>query len=172
MSIFNSILRWEPIWRMRRNHALEHATLQVMAQRNPALRAAGYSDPVGFWLIGTVPTAEIEEGVALALTRLHGGEQALAIHPHCGTNLVTNAMLAGTFAWLGMLIAGPSWKNRLEQWPLVIIFTMLGLMIGQPLGPVLQKNVTTSPAAENLQVIRVERRTRGEVTIHRILTRF
>ena len=172
MSVFDEVLHWGPVWRVRRNHALEHATLQVMAERNPSIRAAGYSDAGGFWLMGDLDTAEIEQGVTLALARLHNGEQSLAIHPHCGTNLVTSSFLAGSLGFMGMLGAGRSWRDRMERWPLVITLVTLGLVLAQPLGPFLQARVTTSPSAEGVRVVRVERRQRGDMPIHRVVTRY
>src|SRR5512146_2123550 len=120
-----SVLDWGPFSRVRRNHALEHATLQVMAEKNPRLRMAGYSDPNGFWLVGEADTAEIEESAGQALERLRGGESRLAIHPHCGTNLVTTSLLAGAAAWIGMLGAGRTTRERVERLPMVVSLVAL-----------------------------------------------
>ena len=87
-----SILDWGPFSRVRRNHALEHATLQVLAEENPRLRMAGYSGPKSFWLVGEVDTDKVVDAARQALARMQGGERGLAIHPHCGTNLVTTGM--------------------------------------------------------------------------------
>ena len=94
MTVFEQVLNWGPFSQTRRNHALEHATLQVLAEKIPQLKAAGYSDPKGFWLIGNIETMQVEEAVSQAAARLQGGERNLAIHPHCGTNLVTTGVMA------------------------------------------------------------------------------
>ncbi len=172
MSILDRLLNWEPFYRIRRNHALEHATLQVLAEKNPALRMAGYSDPNGFWLVGSIATALVEEAAAEALLRLQNGEKSLAIHPHCGTNLVTTGFLAGSFAWLGMLGAGRSTRDRIERLPFIITLVTLAVFLSQPLGPFLQSKVTTSPAAMGMRLLRIEYSQRGEVPMHRVLTRF
>lgn len=172
MSTLGQILEWGPFARVRRNHALEHATLAVLTEKNPALRMAGYSDPGGFWLMGEIETAQVEEGVYLALGRMLGGEHNLAIHPHCGTNLVTAGFLAGAFAWLGMLGAGRSTRERVERLPLVISLVTLGMMVAQPLGPKIQQQVTTSPDMRRIEIVRIERSKRGEVPMHRVVTRF
>lgn len=171
MAVLDRITKWGPFSRVRRNHALEHATLAVLAEKNPRLRLAGYSDPNGFWLIGEIDTPAVEEGVRSALARLRGGEHALAIHPHCGTNLVTAGFLAGGFAWLGMLGAGRSQRDRFERLPLVISLVTLGMMVAQPLGPKIQERVTTSSDTLGLEVLRVERNQRGDVPVHRVVTR-
>lgn len=172
MSVVDDVLNWGPLSRVRRNHALEHATLQVLAEKNPGLRAAGYSDPQGFWLMGSIETQQVEAAVQEALARLRGGEHGLAIHPHCGTNLVASGFLAGSFAWVGMLGAGRSWRDRMERWPLVVSLVTIGLVLAQPLGPFLQKRFTTQAATQDLEVVSIQRAQRGDSPIHRILTQF
>lgn len=171
MSALDQVLNWGPFSRVRRNHALEHATLQVLAERNPKLRMAGYSDTKGFWLIGQIETANVEEAVHQALTRLKGGEHSLAIHPNCGTNLVTTGFLAGSFAWLGMLGAGRNQRERWERWPMIVSLVTLAVMAAQPLGPYMQQHVTTSAAQQGTEIIKVERVQRGDVPLHRVLVR-
>jgi len=171
MSALDRVLNWGPFSRVRRNHALEHATLQVLAEKNPKLRMAGYSDTKGFWLIGQIETASVEEAVQQALARLKGGEHSLAIHPNCGTNLVTTGFLAGSFAWLGMLGAGRSLRERCERWPMIVSLVTLAVMAAQPLGPLMQQHVTTSAAQQGTEIIKIERVQRGDVPLHRVLVR-
>jgi hypothetical protein len=144
-----------------------------MAEKNPHLRAAGYSDPKGFWVIGEVEKEEIEQSAHQALERLRGGESNLAIHPHCGTNLVTTSLLAGAAAWIGMLGAGRTMRERVERLPMVISLVALTMMASQPLGPYMQQHVTTSASPqgmEGMQILQVERVQRGDVPLHRVLT--
>lgn len=173
-----SVLDWGPFSRVRRNHALEHATLQVMSEKNPRLKMAGYSDPNGFWVMGDVDTQQLEESVNQALTRLRGGESKLAIHPHCGTNLVTTSLLAGAAAAIGMLGSGRSTRERVERLPMVVSLVALTMMASQPLGPYMQEHVTTASSPEGfegLQVMKVERLQRrtqsGDTPLHRVLTK-
>lgn len=172
MSALDQVLDWGPFSRVRRNHALEHATLQVLAEKNSRLRMAGYSDPRGFWLMGEINTDEVDLAVHQALSRLQGGEAELAVHPHCGTNLVTTSFLAGAFAWLGMLGSGRSARDRVERLPMVITLVTLGMLIAQPLGPYVQQHVTTSADAEGMEVVSIVRSQRGDMPLHRVLTRF
>lgn len=172
MSVVDQVLNWGPLSRVRRNHALEHATLQVMAEKNPGLRAAGYSDPQGFWLLGQMETAQVQAAVQEALNRLRAGEHNLAIHPHCGTNLVANGFMAGSFAWLGMLGAGRSWRDRFERWPLVVSLVTVAMLLAQPLGPFLQARFTTLAATQGLEVVSITRSQRGDTPVHRVITRF
>ena len=166
-----SILDWGPISRIRRNHALEHATLQVMAQASPNLRMAGYSDTSGFWLMGHAPTEEILAAAQQAAARLEGGEHNLAVHPNCGTNFVTAGVLAGTLAWLGMAGTQRGFRSKLERWPIVISLVTLATIFAQPLGPLLQEHVTTSAVLKGMRVVGIDRRMRGDMPVHHVLTR-
>src|SRR5581483_6864729 len=70
--------------RTRRNHGLEHATVHVLNKP-----VSGRSDAGGFWLMGDVSTSEVEAAAREALRRMQNGEHQLAVHPNCGTGLVT-----------------------------------------------------------------------------------
>lgn len=159
-----------PWLRTRRNHALEHATLQVLAEKQPGLRMAGHSDPDGFWLIGQLDIDQVREAADQALARLRGGEHMLAIHPHCGTNLVTTGLVAGSFAWLGMLGANRSLRERLERWPLVVTLVTIAVFLSQPLGPLFQARLTTSQPNPEMSILRIERHQRGGMPAHRVYT--
>ena len=76
----NSILDLPFVLETRRNHALEHATLHVLAESHPGAPMAGHSNPTGFFNLGNLPTAEVQSAVTQALSRLRAGESQLAIH--------------------------------------------------------------------------------------------
>ena len=105
--------------RIRRNHGLEHATINILSVRFPYLRLAGYSFPGGFFILGEVPTADLREAVAQALSRMANGERTLAIHEHCGTNYVASGFVVGFLTWLGMAGAKSN-RDKVERLPLVI----------------------------------------------------
>ena len=170
MAAKSQILEWGPFARVRRNHALEHATLQVIAEKNPRLHMAGYSDAGGFWLIGESETADIEAAAHEALARLNNGESDLAVHPNCGTNLVATGFLAGGLAWLSMLGVGRGSRERIERLPVVITLVTMGILAAQPLGPYLQAHVTTDAATQGMQIVSIERSARGDAPVHRVLT--
>ena len=85
----------------RQHHAIEHATIHLLAARFPRRVLAGMSDPWGFTLFGQLSREAIEEAVAEALRRLQAGEEKLAYHPNCGTNLTTSILLVTAAALLG-----------------------------------------------------------------------
>lgn len=166
----NPILDLPFVLETRRNHALEHATLHVLAAKHPASPMAGHSNPTGFFILGNLPTEDVQAAVTQALTRLRAGESELAIHAGCGTNLATSALLAGTFAWF-VLRGGKSAFGRILRLPFAILFAALGVLLSQPLGPLIQQKITTDAEMGNLQIVAVRPSLRGRVTAHRVITR-
>ncbi len=171
MSGSNSLLSLGPVSHVRRNHALEHATLQVLARTDPLLRLAGYSNMGGFWIVGELSTDTLAAAVQEAVARLRAGEIGLAIHPNCGTNFVATGFLAGIAGWLGMLGAGSGFRRKLERLPVIIGLVTLAIILANPLGPLLQAKVTTQPDIGSLEVVRIERGMRQQVPIHRVVTK-
>lgn len=150
----------------RRNHALEHATLHMLA-RTHAGNMAGHSNPTGFYLLGNFDTQDIWTAATEALTRLRGGESELAVHAGCGTNMATTALLAGTFAW--MPIRGTkSTSGRLLLIPVALVLAVIGYGLSRPLGPWLQKYVTTEADMGGLQIIDIVPVRKG---VHRVITK-
>jgi hypothetical protein len=171
MSVLKNILNWEPLLHTRRNHALEHASLQILAQKNPKLHAAGYSDANGFWVMGDVPIEDLQQAVDEAQARLRAGESRLAIHPFCGTNFATSGFLAGTVAWLTML-GVRNRRDAFDRWPLAISLVTLSMIAAQPLGPMAQQRFTTEADLGSLQVTGISMQQRGNTPVLRVSTRF
>jgi hypothetical protein len=170
MSFLEQILKWPPVSRVRRNHALEHATLQILSRKHAIRTAAGYSDTGGFWVIGQVNTDDLQDAVDEALVRLHGGERQLAIHPNCGTNFVAAGAVAGSLAWLGMAGNRDGFRRNLERLPVLISLVTVGIIMAQPLGPFLQARFTVEPELGELRVTEIARLQRTDVTMHRVRT--
>jgi hypothetical protein len=150
----------------RRNHALEHATLHVLA-RTHKTPMAGHSNPTGFFLLGDLQLEDIAAASTEALTRLKAGESGLAVHEGCGTNLATTALLSGTFAWAPLQGARSTfWRVWLI--PIAIVFAVFGYWLSKPLGPWLQKYITTEADMGNMQVTDIRFVRKG---LHRIITK-
>jgi len=150
----------------RRNHALEHATLHVLA-RSYRTSMAGHSNPTGFFLLGDLTTEDVKVAVTEAFDRLNAGESRLAVHPGCGTNIATTALLAGTFAW-APIRGARSTRWRLLLIPIAIVFAVFGYLVSKPLGPWLQANITTEADLGNMQIIDILPVRKG---VHRIITK-
>jgi hypothetical protein len=59
---------------IRRNHALEHATINVLSESCADLNLVGRSDWTGFTLYGPIHTDEVAAAASIALERLRAGE--------------------------------------------------------------------------------------------------
>lgn len=168
MTALERLLQAPWLLRTRRNHGLEHASIHVLTARRRHKGIAGHSDSGGFWLIGEVETADVEAAVAEALQRFRTGEAHLAVHPNCGTNLVTAAAVTGGLGNLALRSSQRnSWALRL---PLAVLASLLGLLLARPLGGWLQKYITTSGDMGDLQVLAVRRSQRGKTSLHRVET--
>jgi Domain of unknown function (DUF6391) len=165
----NSILDLPFVGQTRRNHALEHATLHVLARIHPGKPMAGHSNPTGYFILGNVPVEDVKAAAAEALNRLQAGERELAIHPGCGTNVATSMLLGATFGWFVMRGARSTF-GRILRLPFAFGFAVMGLAISRPLGPVLQQKVTTDANVGNLRVVEVRESMKGRVTAHRVMT--
>lgn len=148
-----SILEWTPIRRIRRNHALEHATIHLLSQRFPGRPLAGRSTPFGFYIYGNVPMEAVVVAAREALERLRRGEHSWAIHPGCGTNYVASGTTAGLAAFLTIGLVPH--RRRRDVLPLVILATVLALIAAQPLGPWLQAHLTTRADPGDLEISEV-----------------
>ncbi|MCJ7511575.1 MAG: DUF6391 domain-containing protein [Anaerolineales bacterium] len=155
--------------RVRRNHALEHATLQLLNRSHPQALLIGRSDRKGFLLYGAVPIEAAGLAVFGALQRLRAGEARLAIHPNCGTNLITSATLA-TLATALALGGARGTRQRLERMPLAILASLAALLIARPAGRLAQRYLTTQADIGGLQVLSIERLARPGPVIHRVRT--
>jgi hypothetical protein len=165
-----TILDFPLISRIRRNHGLEHATINILSQRFPNRRLAGYSFVGGFLILGELSTADLQEAVIQALVRMNNGETHLAIHDHCGTNYATSGFIAGLLAWLGMA-GSKSKRDKVERLPLVIALATFGFIASQPLGPALQRRVTTCGDPQGMSIDEVFPIKFGWLSLHRVVTK-
>lgn len=170
-NLIQDILRRPTLRRIRRNHGLEHATIHILSGRYPQTTLIGRSDHKGFFLYGEVPSESVEEAAEEALVRLRSGDWRLALHPNCGTNLVTAGLLAGTASFFSLLgNRNDGWRQRLERLPLALASTMLALVVAQPLGRAAQQHITTESDPGPLKVTGIKRLNEGFSTVHRVLT--
>ena len=169
--------------RIRRNHGLEHATIHVLSEGHKRFSAQGNSDHRGFHLniYGDVTEEEVAAAVTEAHRRLRAGERHLAVHPNCGTVLVTTAVLATLAAqavltveqWraekapapregdsvpsplgggLGRGSAGSSLLNFANALPSAILAVVVALIVGRPLGLTLQERYTVDGDIRDLAI--------------------
>ena len=139
---------------LRRNHALEHATIVVMMEREPGRKLSGFSTDDGFFVQGVRSMEEVDSAARDALRRLRRGQRRLAIHRNCGTTIVAANLLAAVF-FLTALGVGLYMNN----WPLYLLTVgsvALALLLRVPLSLLLQRFVTTDSDLSNAEVGWVE----------------
>jgi hypothetical protein len=164
-----------PISRVRRNHALEHATIQVLSEEYPDLRLVGRSSLWGFYIYGDVPIEAVLAATQEGLRRLRSGQRHMAIHPNCGSNLVVAGVLAGLGAFLALGGLSPrrdkGLMERVLRLPLAFSAATMGIILARPLGPLLQAYVTTQPDVGDLRIVDVTRERKAGILVHHVRTR-
>jgi hypothetical protein len=149
---------------VRRNHALEHATVTLLlARMGPEVRLVGRATQDGFYLYGNLPTELVRECAAEGLERLKRGEAFWAVTPLCGTNIATAGVLA-SLASMAMVGSG----SRRDRLPNALMAGIVAVTLAQPLGRLIQKHVTTSPDLDGVQIVEIQRRGKGG--IHKVRT--
>jgi hypothetical protein len=145
---------------LRRNHALEHATIVVMMEREPGRKLNGFSTDEGFFVQGVRSLEEVESAAREAIRRLRGGEKRLAIHRNCGTTIVAANLLTAIF-FLASLAVG--WYLDWPPYLLILGAIVLAFALRVPLSLLLQRFVTTDADLTNAEVGWVEPANPGDL---------
>lgn len=139
---------------LRRNHALEHATIVVMMEREPGRKLNGFSTDDGFFVQGVRSISEVESAAREAMRRLQNGEKRLAIHRNCGTTIVAANLLAAIFflVTLGLVL----YLGVGNLYLMILGSVVLAFALRIPLSLILQRFVTTDADLTNAEVGWVE----------------
>jgi hypothetical protein len=133
----------------RRNHALEHATINILEETWGPQILSGTAMPGGFVLRGIANATQVEAAARQGLLRLGRGERRLAIHDQCGTSVVIANLLTSALAVLAVYAA------RRADW-LMLLFAMLAANAAGPaLGRFVQRWITTSPRVGKMEIASV-----------------
>ncbi len=138
---------------LRRNHALEHATIVVMMEREPGRKLNGFSTDDGFFVQGVRSMEEVDSAAREALRRLRRGQKRLAIHRNCGTTIVAANLLTAVLFLLSLGV------GIYMGWPLYLMVVgsvVAALLLRVPLSLLLQRFVTTDADLSNAEVGWVE----------------
>jgi hypothetical protein len=145
----------EWIHNIRRNHALEHATVQIMLARlGPTFHLVGRAASDGFFIFGDIPADVLTESAHDALSRLKRGEDYWAITPLCGTNIAITGIMS-SLATIAVLKSG----TRSRQMDKAITASMFAVVLARPVGRWLQR-YTTSADLGRTEIVRVEQRSK------------
>lgn len=137
--------------RMRRNHALEHATINVIEQRYGRSGLTGMPAVDGFHLRGRVSPHVITTSAQEAIRRLGRGERQLALSRRCPTSLIsTQLLLLGFFVGIVLAI------HQQFSAPLFLVAMLAAALLGPPLSPYLQRLALVDPNPDVLAIRDVE----------------
>jgi hypothetical protein len=152
----------ETINRTRRNHGLEHATIHMLTDKFKQFSAQGNSDPGGFTLnvYGDISEEQVAAAVNEAYRRMKEGEHNLAIHPNCGTALLTTATMATLAAQLVFGLehrrqgkSSNRWSVLFNGLPSAILMVVLAIIVSRPLGLKLQSRFTTEGDLGEMEIV-------------------
>lgn len=152
--------------RTRRNHGLEHATIHILSERHKQFSAQGHSDFRGFHLniYGDISEADVSSAVKEAYARMKNGEHHLAVHPNCGTVLLTTAAM-GVLASQSAFGLEQRRQRRTNMnlsvffngLPSAILAGVLALIISRPVGLAIQEKFTTEGDLKGLEIVRIRK---------------
>ena len=137
---------------IRKNHAMEHATIHLLTEAKPGISVSGYSLIKGYWLLGRVELEDVQKAAEMALARMNNGEKKLAIHPNCGTNLAVIGLCTAAAAMITTMDTkdDDSFINRFSAYTTA---GLIGALAGKPLGPKVQEQITTDADVRNLSIV-------------------
>ena len=136
---------------IRRNHALEHATINVLEKyAGGRLPLSGLAQKNGFIISGTQDPNLVVEAAQEGLSFLKKGECQLAIHRNCGTSIAIANFLAALLFLIFLIQTG-----HFSIFAIVIAL-LLANLLGPYLGKFIQKYFTTSCDVEDLEIVGIE----------------
>jgi len=136
---------------LRMNHALEHATINVIEETYGPQSISGMAYEDGFVIRGAAANPRvIRESAEIGLQRLKNGERDLVIHRRCGTS-ITVANLVSSIIFIALLV----YTGNINIWNVVIALALANL-IGPFLGSWVQKYITTSVDVEGMEISGIE----------------
>ena len=146
---------------VRRNHAIEHATVTLLLERGARAPMGGYSIGPGFVIWSRASEDEVALAARDALYLLKAGDSELAISPYCGTNIVA-------FALVGALAAKIFSGQKKSFWSTVrgvAAALVAATLLGRPLGRLLQRHFTTLPHVEGVEFIEIRQLLKRPVSV-------
>ena len=144
----------EAVAHIRKNHAMEHATIHLLSNSMPNATFSGYSFIKGCWILGKAELQDVQKAAEMALARLKNGEKKLAIHPNCGTNVAVIGLCTAAAAMLTTLGENDD-DDGLTRFSAMSAAGMIGALAGKPLGPKVQEKITTDADVRNLSIVSI-----------------
>lgn len=139
---------------IRKNHAMEHATIHILTKSMPGVSFAGYSLIKGYWIYGKAELQDIQKAAEMAHARLKNGERHLAVHPNCGTNIAMTGLCTAAASMLALAAEGDD-DSDFNRFSALTSAGLVGALLGRPLGPYMQKHITTDADVKNLSIVSI-----------------
>lgn len=156
----------QTVSRIRRNHGLEHATIHMLSEKHKNFSAQGNSDHRGFHLniYGDISEEDVIHAVEEAYRRMKGGEHHLAVHPNCGTVLLTTATMTTLAAQTVFSLEQKRQRRAVSDLsvlanalPSAVLAVVVALIVSRPLGVRLQALFTTEGDLGDLEIVRIRK---------------
>ena len=132
---------------VRRNHALQHATMNVIQERFGSSGLEGRALGDGFTLDGAASPDVVLTAAQEGLSRLKAGEHRLALRRRCGSTLAPASFLCA-MAFLGVLLAAHQ---------LSLLNVVLAVLLANALSPVvsnlLQRCISSAADVSGLRIV-------------------
>ena len=151
---------------IRRNHAIEHATVSILTEQISKSAVVGFAVPSGFIIYSKSGKDEILSAANNGLNLMKSGDSEISISQFCGTNLVVAALLTGVSTIILGKICGKKSKNILN----IANGFVLSALLSKPIGRIVQKYVTTDSSVQNIQIKNGRSLKIGSFYIHFIST--
>ncbi len=135
---------------VRRNHAIEHATANVLEERYGSQAIDGCATVEGFRIVAAVDPVLLLDAAREGLLRLQRGDRALALHKRCSTTLLLSYTIV-TGLLLSMLNAAHA--VTIPNLSLVLIIAIAST---PKLSNLMQRFVTTSTDVKGMSIGGVE----------------
>lgn len=132
---------------LRMNHALEHATVNILERKYGYKNLAGYAENNGFFIIGTTNIFHVEQAAREGLALMKRGEKELAIHSKCGTSIsMVNFISSLAFIFLILVTGHFNIMN-------VLLAVLFANLLGPLLGRFVQRYFTTSADVSEMEIV-------------------
>lgn len=138
----------------------------MLSDRHKNFSAQGNSNHRGFHLniYGDIGEDDVRAAVEEAYRRMKGGDRHLAVHPNCGTVLLTTAamgaMASQTAFGLEQRRQGRQHMDLnvfLNGLPGAILAGVVSLILSRPVGMAIQEKLTTNGDLGDLKVVSVRK---------------
>ncbi len=135
---------------VRRNHAIEHATVNVLEERYGSQLVDGCATPEGFRIRAAIDPVLLFDAAREGLLRLQRGDRALAIHRRCATALVLTYLTLGS-SLITLLLA----TDAISPFNLTLVL-ILTVAATPKVSRLLQRFLTTSMDVKGMSIGAVE----------------